>query len=315
MTSSNWVSGFRLGCCAVIIALGGCSTLDPDGEWRGTPEARLRSCQAMFGSASFTVRDQVAISTGVAPSAPAVTAGQCPGPSASASGELTAHPAQAPEPKAGHSPRVLTRQETERVDQEVEQAYTAGKFRDALSLLEPLLDNSPHQAPRWLRKANALHRLEQFGDAAAAYRRADELASQAISQSRESLPSMVEVKSKANANLAILGIDQARRALDALGPAESDPVAAAHRRRIEAALRAVVGQTPEPAVMTPSGASIRPAAFHRTSASDSAESVVSPVRKTVPLAHGADHLRSEQVESPAPATRPSVEMIRGLTSR
>ena len=315
MTSSNWINGFRLGCCAVLITLGGCSTLDPDGEWRGTPEARLRSCQAMFGGASFPVRDQVAISTGVAPIAPAVTAGQCPVPSASASGELPAQPAQAPEPKAAHSPRILTRQEFERIDQEVERAYTAGKFQDALGLLEPLLDNSPHHAPRWLRKANALHRLEKLGDAAVAYRRADELASQAIAQSRESLPSMVEVKSKANANLAILGIDQARRALDALGSADTDPIAAAHRRRIEAALRAVVGQTPEPAVMTPSGASIRPSTFQRMSAQDSAGSLVSPIRTTVQPAHVADHMRSEQIESFAPATRPSVEMIRGLTSR
>lgn len=315
MTSSNWVSGFRLGYCAVLITLGGCSTLDPDGEWRGTTEARLRSCQAMFGGASFPVRDQVAIATGATPRAPAVTSGQCPAQSVSAPGQFAEPPSAAPDSNLAHTPRIFTKQETERIDQEVEQAYTAGRFRDALVLLEPLLDNSPHHAPRWLRKANALHRLEQPNQAAVAYQRADELASQAIAQSRESLPSMVEVRSKANANLAILGIEQARRALDALGPADSDSVAAAHRRRIEAALRAVVGQAPDPAVMMPSGASARPTTFPRISGADSAAGFATPMRTAVPLAHSADNARSEQVESSGPAARPAVEMIRGLTAR
>lgn len=231
-----------------LLLLGGCASIDPDGEWRGTPEARLRACQAMFGPAAVSsIRDQLAAVTG-GPSVAAASGGQCPGARAAPGGDSATHqPPTAvasggtPATPARPGPRVTTPEAIERVFRDSEQAYAETRYQETIDLLDSLLGDQPRHVRGWLRKANALHRLERREEAAVAYRRASEIAGEGISASGSTDTELADVMARASANLAILGIEQAKRALDALGPAESNPVAAAHRRRIESALRAVIG--------------------------------------------------------------------------
>ena len=251
MNHSRRVGALRAGLAISLIVLGGCASIDPDGEWRGTPEARLRACQTMFGPAAMSVREQLAAATGsmsraasgaaverADPLTSAVPAGaHCPGPrpdgvSAGATGRSSG---------GGRGPRVTTPEAIERVLGASDHAYSEGRYEETLQLLESLLADQPQHARGWLRQGNAFHRLDRRGEAAVAYRRASDLAVERLAQAGSPDPESADILSKASANLAILGIEQARQALDALGPVDSNPVAAAHRRRIEAALRAVIG--------------------------------------------------------------------------
>ncbi|NBS65287.1 MAG: hypothetical protein EBT33_13235, partial [Betaproteobacteria bacterium] len=251
MNHSHRVGALGAGVAISLIVLGGCASIDPDGEWRGTPEARLRACQAMFGPAATSVREQLAAATGSTSRAAggaaveradsligAVPAGaHCPGPrpdgvSAGSTGGS---------PGGGRGPRVNTPEAIERLLSASEHAYTERRYEETVQLLEPLLADQPQHVRGWLRQGNALHRLDRRDEAAVAYRRASDLAAERLAQAGSPDPELADVLAKASANLAILGIEQARQALDALGPVDSNPVAAAHRRRIEAALRAVIG--------------------------------------------------------------------------
>ena len=336
MIHSSPVGILRVGLAVSLIVLGGCASIDPDGEWRGTPEARLRACQAMFGSAAVSVREQISVATGAAvgastggaaaaatrSSSPALAGGeQCHGPQARAGAD------GASEVGAGQSAavrRVRRFDSPEAIEGalgEAEQAYSDARYQAVVQLLDGLLADQPHHARGWLRQANALHRLDQHSEAALAYRRAANLASERLSQAGTRDPESVDVLSKASANLAILGIEQARRALDALGPADSNPVAAAHRKRIEAALRAVIGEGaggafPNPAVIPRPSSAAAPAHPRGSSPAGSVATARSP---------GGSHEAEPVLLVDASAARPlpgasastpsGIEVIRGLSGR
>jgi len=271
--------------------LAGCAALDPDGQWRGTPEARLRSCQAMFGSAVMSVREQVAAATG-APAAPAsVAASQCP-----ASGTSSA--TYAPNAPA---PRTLSPQEVVQLGGDAERAYVEGRYAESVELLDAFLAAQPSHAAAWLRKGNALHRLERAGEAATAYRRALALTLYPAASAQWPDTGVVDLRSKASADLAGLVIEQAKLALDALGAADSNSVAAAHRARIEAAMRAVIGMGVE--VAPPGAAAPLPAQTAR------------PASLVVSAAVSTPGPGAAAPASDPPTARPAVEVIRGLVAR
>ena len=313
----------RFGAAVIVLGVSGCATLDPDGEWRGTPEARLRSCQAMFGPAAVSVREQVAAATGsppvsAAPAAPAAAAALATPVAQQCTATASASPApQVPAPVAHGAP---TAQALEQIAHDAERAYTDGRYAEAVDLLDAFLRARPDHAPAWLRKANALHRAERTGEAAMAYRRVLALSLDPAAAAGLPEPTVADIRSKASANLAILGIEQAKQALDALGPADGHPVAAAHRARIEAAMRAVIGVSPDNAssgaASGHSAPSIRaPAAAPRPSAFLTAPATAG----RAPPAAGSGALIDEPAPAFAslepPAVRPAVEVIRGLVSR
>jgi len=336
MIHSSPVGILRVGFAVSLILLGGCASIDPDGEWRGTPEARLRACQAMFGSAAVSVREQIAVATGAAvgvstggaaaaatpPSSPALAnVEQCHGPNARAGADGASEGGAAQSVAVRRVPRFNSPEAIEGVLGEAEQAYSDARYQAVVQLLDGLLAEQPHHARGWLRRANALHRLSQQSEAALAYRQAANLASERLSQAGTRDPESVDVLSKASANLAILGIEQARQALDALGPADSNPVAAAHRKRIEAALRAVIGEGaggafPSPALIPRPSSAAAPATPRLSSPPGSVATVRSPVgsREADPVllvdASAARPLQGEGASTPS-----GIEVIRGLSAR
>ena len=295
--------------------LAGCATLDPDGEWRGTPEARLRSCQAMFGSAVISVREQVAAATGASAAQVSSAGAQCSAPGITG----------APRVPAASAPRSYSPQELSQLASDAERAYVDGRYGESVELLDAFLVAQPAHTAAWLRKGNALHRLERSGEAAMAYRRTLALTLDPAAAAHWPQAAVIDMRSKASANLAILGIEQAKHALDALGAVDSNPVAAAHRARIEAAMRAVIGTGADAApsgpasTLGPASALIpasnpglpvasRPLALAPAQAARQAAPVASPgVSPVDPSAASA--------ASDPPLSRPVVEVIRGLVSR
>ena len=336
MSHSSPVGFLRVSLAVSLILLGGCASIDPEGEWRGTPEARLRACQAMFGSAAVSVREQITAATGAAvgpstgvsvasaaqSSSPSHAAGeQCHGPQSRAGGDGASAGGAGQPVAVRRVPRFNSSEAIEGALREAEQAYSDGRYQVVVQRLEGLLAEQPHHARGWLRQANALHRLGQHSEAALAYRRAASFASERLGQARSPDPDSVDVLSRASANLAILGIEQARQALDALGPADSNPVAAAHRKRIEAALRAVIGEGGQ-------GSSSNPAVTSRpASAAALAYPGLSTPREAVTNSLFPSGLRETdpKLVVDAAAARPlagggalmpsGVEVIRGLSGR
>ncbi|MFZ9505424.1 MAG: BTAD domain-containing putative transcriptional regulator [Burkholderiaceae bacterium] len=331
MNHSRRVGALGAGLAISLIVLGGCASMDPDGEWRGTPEARLRACQSMFGPAATSVREQLAAATGSASRAAGAAAGErvdpptgavpagglCPGPRP----DGVAAGVTGGSPGGGRGPRVVTPEAIEHVVAASEHAYSEGRYEQTVQLLEPLLADQPQHARGWLRQGNALHRLDRRGEAAVAYRRASDLAAERLAKAGSPEAESADVLAKASANLAILGIEQARQALDALGPSESNPVAAAHRGRIEAALRAVIGVGSEglpPGSSTPSR---QPSAavtdrLPRTVVPVPAQPTPSPTgaraAEPVLLVDSSAAKTPSTMAAPGPA---GIEIIRGLTGR
>ena len=331
MNQSRLVGALRAGLAISLIVLGGCASIDPDGEWRGTPEARLRACQAMFGPAAMSVREQFAEATGSTMSAASravmeiassLTAGvpagaHCPAPRP----DGVAPGPTGESPGGGRGPRVTTPEAIERALGASEHAYSEARYEEAIQLLEPLLADQPQHARGWLRQGNALHRLDRRSEAAVAYRRASDLAADRLSRARSPDSESTDVLAKASANLAILGIEQARQALDALGPADGNPGAAAHRGRIEAALRAVIRADGEGSPPRSSTLSRQPLAggtdrLPKTDVPVPAVSTWSP--SGARAAEPALRVDSSAVKLPSPgasAGPAGIEVIRGLTGR
>jgi hypothetical protein len=332
MNHSPLVGSLQAGLVLSLILLGGCASMDPDGEWRGTPEARLRACQAMFGPAARSVREQIAAATGSTSGSAsgegvgsahsatiaAAAGAHCPGPRPDGVSALPTRES----PGGGRGPRITTPEAVERVLGESERAYSESRYQETIQILEALLADQPNHARAWLRQANALHRLDRRDEASLAYRRASELASERLAQARSQDPGSAEVLSKASANLAILGIEQARQALDALGPADNNPVAAAHRRRIEAALRAVIGvggegSPPRSSITSlPSSVAVtytQPALSVPASAISTPSPLGTRAAESVLMVDASTAKLSTTTVSSGPAA--GVEMIRGLTGR
>jgi tetratricopeptide (TPR) repeat protein len=202
---------------------------------------------------------------------------------------------------------------------DAERAYVEGRYAESVQLLDAFLAAQPAHAAAWLRKGNALHRLERQGDAAIAYRRALALTLDSAASAHWPEAAVVDMRSKVSANLAILGIEQAKLALDALGAVDKNPVAAAHRARIEAAMRAVIGLAGE-AVPAGPAATLGSASHQGLPAAPSplalapapgARQASSLPRPGAPL----DDARLAPAASDPPLPRPAVEVIRGLVSR
>ena len=332
MNHLRHVGALWAGLALSLILLGGCASIDPDGEWRGTPEARLRACQAMFGPAALSVREQIAAATGttsgaaigaglgsaLAPPAAVAAGAHCSGPRPDG---VSVAP-NSGSPGGGRGPQITSPEAVEHVLGESERAYSESRYQETIQLLEAVLADQPHHARAWLRQANALHRLDRRDEAALAYRRASDLSSKRLAQARSPDPESADVLSKASANLAILGIEQARQALDALGPADSNPVAAAHRQRIEAALRAVIGSGGEG---SPPRSSIAPRSLSVAATDKQLATPVSVSAISTPLPIGARAAESVLMVDTLSAKHPpttvssgpaaGVEMIRGLTGR
>lgn len=133
---------------------------------------------------------------------------------------------------------------------EAEAAYREQRDRDAFNKFAQLLTALPHDAHAWLRIGNLWQRNGEPWRAIEAYRRAVESA--AISRDGSGLQrgdteAVAQAASKAATNLAVLGIEQAHLAMQAVDrsrlPAEMQPTV----ESIERSLRAPGTQVREPA--------------------------------------------------------------------
>ena len=239
MISPIFAQIFSLSLLAALAILGGCTVLDPDGEWRGTPEARARSYRSLQASGELPLPSALpkAVST-----LPMVTQG--PGAHGRTASEINVEPLASEQgnPVAEFSSANRALSSEERMP-EVERAYVAGRYRDAEVVVEEILKSDPGNSAAWLRRGNLHHQGGRLELAAESYRRALGIASSASPSQLEGDARLVEVKAKASANLALLGIEQTRNALETLDASQLDPTARAHRKRIETALHAVISNS------------------------------------------------------------------------
>lgn len=228
MTINSWTGasplrGWRgLALPAGLIILSGCSVLDPDGDWRGRPLSHpvtatvpsIAASTALRGGSVVPPRPALAIAGPAATSAPGQAA------------SVEAAPVHATPPASLDS--LLGR---------LEQAYSSGRFEEASDHAAEVLKWWPREPRAWLREGNLRHRQGDLQLALQAYRRVLELTEQRLGPDT---PERAGLRARAHANLAIVGVEQARQAIDALDASRDDPVTASHRARIETALRAVV---------------------------------------------------------------------------
>lgn len=205
---------------AGLIILSGCSVLDPDGDWRGRPLSHPVIVEAPPSAPPAAARVESVGSPRPMP--------------------LSAAPAAA-EPERSVNLELLLAQ--------LEQSYAAGRFEEASARAAEILKWWPDEPRAWLREANLRHREGDLQLALQAYRRVLDLTAQ---RHAADTPERAGLRARAHANLAIVGVEQARQAIDALDASRDDPATAAHRARIETALRAVVAGGPTvPAGSTP----------------------------------------------------------------
>lgn len=202
---------FSIVAAAFSLGLVGCSVLDPDGDWRGRP----------------LHHPQVALAAAVHVTAPAAA-------------PVVLSPVALPPSSGGSaSPKAMVSSEADldALIEAVERTYANGRFDEAQRLVDQVLSERPDEPRAWFRQGNLSHRRGDHDKAARAYRRVVALVNDSSASIRTDLFSL---RARANANLAILAVEQAKEALDSLGSVANDPAAAAHRARIETALQTVV---------------------------------------------------------------------------
>jgi hypothetical protein len=152
-------------------------------------------------------------------------------------------------PPGAPAPRAMSAASVEAWLLAIEQAYASGRFDQAQQLVSELLAWQPDEPRAWLREANLNHRSGDHDRAVYAYRRVVELTN---ALPNPEAPGPAGLRSRASTNLAILSVEQARRALESVGGAGDDPTSAIHRARVETALRVVVtGGRPMPPAEAP----------------------------------------------------------------
>lgn len=152
-------------------------------------------------------------------------------------------------PSGAPAPRAMSAASVEAWLLAIEQAYASGRFDQAQQLVSELLAWQPDEPRAWLREANLNHRSGDHDRAVYAYRRVVELTN---ALPNPEAPGPAGLRSRASTNLAILSVEQARRALESVGGAGDDPTSAIHRARVETALRVVVtGGRPMPPAEAP----------------------------------------------------------------
>lgn len=178
----------------IAAALSGCGTLDPTGEWRGLDRIE---------AAAAPVRAQ----PDAAPAAAAVP--------------TMAAPSQTDRP--GSRVARETGESVESLYSRAEGHYRARRHDEAHRDFEKLVTRDPRALHAWFRLGNLHHARGDLTGAVHAYRKAVDLApGNAIEH---------DSREKALANLAIIGLEQARVALDRMGARQSSEAA---RGRAEA---------------------------------------------------------------------------------
>jgi hypothetical protein len=254
----------------LMSCLAGCSVLDPDGEWRGRPLVRPVDGPATMSVSVSVSNAEQAQQQGIVP--------------------REGHP----ESRTINVARTLV---------ELESAYSAADYQLARRLIDDVLAAQPDQPQALLRQANLLHRQGEHEAAMRGYRRVLEVIARANPSDSSKL---AELRARANANLAILSVEQARRALDALEESSADGPASAHRARIETALRVLAGRTEPERLERPAGGP-----FSRTAA-EAPPTLTSSGRPMRALGAAGEGAMLSNVSS---SDRPPVEMIRGLSAK
>jgi tetratricopeptide (TPR) repeat protein len=189
--------------------LSGCGTLDPTGEWRGLD--RLEAAGAPARVQSVVAQAPVPALATAAPEASAVV-------SVAASDRAATIRGDRPRSVSGETAESL-----ENLYARAEAHYRGRRYEDAHRDFERLVSREPRALHGWFRLGNLNHARGDLTAAVYAYRKAIDLVpGNAIEfDSRE----------KALANLAIIGLEQARVALEKLGERQASEVA---RGRAEA---------------------------------------------------------------------------------
>jgi tetratricopeptide (TPR) repeat protein len=202
---------------AVLIsaaALSGCSTLDPTGEWRG-----LDRVQTTGGRAD----PPQPLAEQAAPYGP-----HAAGPTVST--PAAARPAAADSASAGRRPDLQRENDVRGADESLESLYSRAEaqYRDrrhaeAQRDFERVLKREPRALHAWFRMGNLHHARGDLAAAVHAYRKVIELTPMNAIEH--------DSREKALANLAILGLEQARVALERLNERHASDAA---RGRVEA---------------------------------------------------------------------------------
>lgn len=203
----------------VLLLLSGCNTLDPTGEWRGLERSASASVSTQ-ASAVQSERQTAAQALAVPPdrqSAPVLATVNAPGPSvpsaglASRAGQdlVSTTTAVRSVESAVPEARDHTAVPLERLIGQAEHHYRNRRQREAEQAFRDVIRTDPLALHAWFRLGNLSHARGDLDGAAQAYRTAIEL------KPRHSVER--EAREKSLANLAIIGLEQARVALERLG--------------------------------------------------------------------------------------------------
>lgn len=205
---------------AVLLLLSGCNTLDPTGEWRGLDRSASASVSTR-APAVQSERQTAARALAVSPDRHSVSVTatvNLPGPSAAASAGLASRTGQdlvstttavRSVESAVPEARDLSAAPLERLIGQAEHHYRNRRQREAEQAFRDVIRTDPLALHAWFRLGNLSHARGDLDGAAQAYRTAIEL------KPRHSVER--EAREKSLANLAIIGLEQARVALERLG--------------------------------------------------------------------------------------------------
>lgn len=224
-----------LGLLLALVAVSGCNTLDPTGEWRGLDRApatagtMIAAAPAPATSSASAAAAATAPTATVAVSASAVanvTPTAAPEAVAAAAMTATVAASSAVRPSQSSSPSLAAKRPDPRSLElllgEAETHYRARRLQEAEQSFRAVVDREPRSLHAWLRLGNLRHGRGDLEAAARAYRQASaHPPTHALDQ---------EAREKALANLAILALEQARLALEDLG-GEGQSAAARDRAR------------------------------------------------------------------------------------
>jgi len=257
--SGSWTGYRRVALLSLLgLAVAGCSVLDPSGEWSGKPVALP----------STPIRAEVDSAPGSSPQARAEAPSPVERPSAVVPDRAVQSTSPSSQSFEAFGPS-MAKSSTVALDDRAfsalfdlaERAYRSGASDQALRLFEQLARYRPGHPGVWFRIGNLRHRERDFDLAVQAYRRAADLAAEGGGGS--------EIRSKALANLAIVAVERARRALDDWHESGPSAGSSVHPQQLETSLDAIartvsaqptgpaLGKAPEP---PPSQSVVRPVA-------------------------------------------------------
>jgi tetratricopeptide (TPR) repeat protein len=219
--SRSVVNCFPSSVLAVALALlaSGCSTLDPTGEWRGLDRTTM-----VAGSQSAALPDPAKVPTPRPvqrdPAIPSVTITGSQRAEAETPRPVVPSLPQPPSAQAGLSEKAL-----EALLHQAEGHYRSGRMDEAHRDFNSIIIQEPAQLHAWFRLGNLSHARGDLAQAATAYGKAID------SQPRNAIER--ESREKALANLAIIGLEQARVALEGLADPRSSESARDRARALE----------------------------------------------------------------------------------